>query len=514
MKKRFVLTVLCTVCLSFFGKAQDIITKTNGEEIQAKVTEISQSEILYKKFSNLSGPVYMIYVSDVAKIKYKNGTEDVFNNKNNYKGSQYTSEVIPKKSAITNFNTQNKNNTKTRKDEIKYYNKVISNNNYAKREKYIPFINDEDLLYKIASKYRFIDGRTAVSAINRIENEDLLYKIAIENKSVQELAAAKINDEYLLYKIADKSDDSFFPKIAARITNQKLLYQLVKDSKNENKCKWTIERISDPDILKQLIDSSSFVVTRISAIQKIDDQSFLFRQALACKDQKICDVLFNQLDEEMLKKLVNDSTCSYSTKINAINKITDQEFLYGLLYSFEKSNDTGLYSCAFNRITDQSLLIKIAQDDNSWDTRKKAFNKLDSVSLEKIASGKSKDEALTVAAKIILKQTNWDREFSNRSSEYLGKVIGAAALVESPHPQPTPSSIVSACHTYIRRGDKSRIPELRSLLLRYGDINLAEDYLNCGNNELYDAGCEWGRRNGYNIGTGYGSHRVQWGSGR
>ena len=63
-------------------------------------------------------------------------------------------------------------------------------------------------------------------------------------------------------------------------------------------------------------------------------------------------------------------------------------------------------------------------------------------------------------------------------------------------------------------GDESSIPELSSLLMRFGDKTLAEDYLNCGNGRLADAAAAWGREHGLNVKTGAGSHRVQWGGGR
>jgi len=49
--------------------AQDIITKTNGDEIKAKVTEVDINEVKYKKFENVSGPTYSIAKSDIFMIK-------------------------------------------------------------------------------------------------------------------------------------------------------------------------------------------------------------------------------------------------------------------------------------------------------------------------------------------------------------------------------------------------------------------------------------------------------------
>lgn len=76
MKKTFILFLLAIISLGL--PAQDIITKRNGEEIQAKVLNINDTEINYIKWSNLNGPTYTIAKSDVFMIKYENGEKDVF----------------------------------------------------------------------------------------------------------------------------------------------------------------------------------------------------------------------------------------------------------------------------------------------------------------------------------------------------------------------------------------------------------------------------------------------------
>jgi len=53
---------------------------------------------------------------------------------------------------------------------------------------------------------------------------------------------------------------------------------------------------------------------------------------------------------------------------------------------------------------------------------------------------------------------------------------------------------------------------LSDLLMEYGDKSMAEDYLNSGSKELYDGGAAWARAQGYTILTGWGSHRVSWGT--
>jgi hypothetical protein len=59
--------------------SQDLIFKKTGDEIKAKVVEILKTEIKYKKFENLGGPIYSIDLSEVFMIRYENGSKDVFN---------------------------------------------------------------------------------------------------------------------------------------------------------------------------------------------------------------------------------------------------------------------------------------------------------------------------------------------------------------------------------------------------------------------------------------------------
>lgn len=76
MKKIIVLLTLLFTTMTLF--AQDIITKRDGEEIQAKVLNINDKEINYIKWTNLNGPTYTISKSEVFMIKYENGEKDVF----------------------------------------------------------------------------------------------------------------------------------------------------------------------------------------------------------------------------------------------------------------------------------------------------------------------------------------------------------------------------------------------------------------------------------------------------
>lgn len=77
MKK---LLLLLSFALGSVGiaSAQDLICRTDSTKVEARVTEISQSEVRYKRFSNPDGPTYVVPTSEVAYIQYPNGEREFF----------------------------------------------------------------------------------------------------------------------------------------------------------------------------------------------------------------------------------------------------------------------------------------------------------------------------------------------------------------------------------------------------------------------------------------------------
>ena len=76
---KIVLLTGCCFSSQLLLNAQDVITKRNGTEVQAKVLEVSSAEVKFKRFDNPSGPLYILPVSDIRMIRYENGTKDTFN---------------------------------------------------------------------------------------------------------------------------------------------------------------------------------------------------------------------------------------------------------------------------------------------------------------------------------------------------------------------------------------------------------------------------------------------------
>lgn len=92
--KKIILLLAIILGAALSAEAQDVITTRRWEQIQAKVLEVSPSHVRYKRYSNLEGPTYTIYTSDLIKIRYENGEEDIFDEALAYGGS-YGSPYAP-----------------------------------------------------------------------------------------------------------------------------------------------------------------------------------------------------------------------------------------------------------------------------------------------------------------------------------------------------------------------------------------------------------------------------------
>jgi len=79
MKKYMLCCCLCSLLLSL-GLAQDRIIKRDGTEESVKVLEVTPTQVKYKKFSRQDGPIYTISKSEIFKITYEDGSEEMFRN--------------------------------------------------------------------------------------------------------------------------------------------------------------------------------------------------------------------------------------------------------------------------------------------------------------------------------------------------------------------------------------------------------------------------------------------------
>lgn len=76
--KRLLLFLLLTILGTLSARAQDVLTKQNGEELQVKVLEITPTEVRYRRTDNPDGPLITVRRADVFMIRYASGSKEVF----------------------------------------------------------------------------------------------------------------------------------------------------------------------------------------------------------------------------------------------------------------------------------------------------------------------------------------------------------------------------------------------------------------------------------------------------
>lgn len=97
--------VLYIISVFFFYNssfAQDLIFKINGDEIEAKVLEITPTEVKYKKYKFQDGPTYVLNKTDVFMIKYPDGQKDVFTNSNSTNSNTTSTPQVRKEDVVAN----------------------------------------------------------------------------------------------------------------------------------------------------------------------------------------------------------------------------------------------------------------------------------------------------------------------------------------------------------------------------------------------------------------------------
>ena len=80
MKYIFRKAILCMATLLTISSvfAQDIIVTTDARKIEAKILEVSLTEIKYKEIDNLDGPTFILGTNNINSIIYANGKVAVY----------------------------------------------------------------------------------------------------------------------------------------------------------------------------------------------------------------------------------------------------------------------------------------------------------------------------------------------------------------------------------------------------------------------------------------------------
>lgn len=366
-------------------------------------------------------------------------------------------------------------------------------------------------------------------ALDELNNQDVLAMIVVENENtgIQSAAFKKITDQSAFVSVVLKSKNKEFVDSAwNKLTDQKTLKQLADTVKAAGIRIIAVSKINDDNFLlkRSKVDISDAVrklaVERIASFEILTQvaTSSYFSELREIAKEKVHQTVY--FDDPQLLKKQNELI----DKIRAVDIIIERK----LAEIKNEPDENRLADLAINsefdllcveavkNIVHQPPLPRIIIESKDRNIMKYAFTNLKNIAGLKEVAEKATDDAIKLAAELRLKMKTIDEAFSDalnddRSSKGLGDVLAAISLL--PNLEDINKEVTDACLILIKRGDESRIPELVELLLNYGDIALTEDYLNCGQPDLYTAGEQWANNHGYNIGSGYGSNRARWGSG-
>lgn len=102
MKKAILLIVSIVSCISLFAQNTeiDIIVTTDEKRIEAKITEVSKSEIRYHEASFIDGPVFVLPTDDINTIIFSNGQVKTY---------QHSAKTVPAANNIAETKQEVKN---------------------------------------------------------------------------------------------------------------------------------------------------------------------------------------------------------------------------------------------------------------------------------------------------------------------------------------------------------------------------------------------------------------------
>ena len=126
----FVLLVAGFLAAGFPSFAQDVITKKDGTDIQAKVLEVNENEVKYRRYDYLDGPIFTMLKSDILIIRYENGTNDVFNGK----GKSVTTVKSEPQPTLTDTEDRDRDDVKKDKKDSKKKSKKESSKKESKKD--------------------------------------------------------------------------------------------------------------------------------------------------------------------------------------------------------------------------------------------------------------------------------------------------------------------------------------------------------------------------------------------
>ncbi len=407
-------------------------------------------------------------------------------------------------------------------------------------------LTDQALLAKMSVRDK--NPYIRLAAVEKLTDQGLLAKIAVEDEewAIRKAAMEKLTDQTLIAKIA-MNDENVNVRLAAleklveaKLTDQALLAKMLAKIALEPK---DIGKITNQVILRHWAEKDPQAAIRGAAVTRITDDSFLIHRlkiepSAAVRSaivktlhaenslREIATTAYHRQEREqalrLLKKVFKDPAVdvqrAHKSLARRVDSLAAEKDKSKLLSVALKGEFDVLRITAARHLSGPAALEQAALRSSDRDVLKVILAKLtDKATLDGIAAT-ADDRAMRLAAANKSGKQSWKKIFDTATArgatvQMLGNALAAVSLFQDVQPD-AKEGVQLAALNLIRLGNESRIPEMVDLLEGYGDKRLAEDYLNCGQPDLDDAGRDWARQRGFSVGTGSGSHRATWRSGR
>jgi hypothetical protein len=390
-------------------------------------------------------------------------------------------------------------------------------------EEAVKSLPDQRLLLKAAQTARRQEVRRAATArlnartVAEITDAKLLTAVAFihEDQDVRKAAIGKLTDQAVLYRLASAGSDMAIRTLAVtRITDQRALAKLAAGQPAAAIRRAAVSRVSNEDFLLARSRADSSKAVRLSAVAAMKDEAHLARVAIENDGEELRRAAAKRIRNPTFRAQVAAAERKLAAELTVIATADESAQVRSALRG---GLDT-IRLAAAKRLRRQQALGEVASRCRDRQVCKIVFLKLTDPQVLNEVAVKASDNAMRIAAKVKAGQLTWAQVFNAAAKKGAGPVaLGEALAAVSFFPAAlldAKEGVVQTCLDFIRRGDETRIPELIDMLDQYGDVKLAEDYLNCGQPDLEAAATHWASARGYRIGSGAGSNRASWGSDR
>lgn len=387
----------------------------------------------------------------------------------------------------------------------------IFSEDYKVRHLALDKINNQITLKEIASgeKHLYYED-IRLSALDKLTDSDQMFLADIatsdHNEYIRNNAIAKISDQAALTMVvlkgkSDKDRKAAFDKITdqdclAKIAIKYPYTRWVKYfggpaiQNPEGHANWgmyAVDKLTKQDALAEVVNEGDSVEIKLAAIDKIHDQTALGKIALENNNESVRWNVVKRLEDQTLLSLIVTKDMNSSVREAAAHALREETCITQIIID-KKCTDHEILKILFAKLNNSEFLGKIELS--------------------------MADPALCIAARAVRLNEYYEYikifDLAINDSSKIEQTLMTIDYLKGREDTNMPS-ISLVCRKYIMQGKPESIPLLIKLLDVYGEKDLAEDYINCGQSDLEDAGKSWASAHGYVTRINYGSSVLHWG---